>query len=44
VVQTKESKVGKQSIGLVGSLDPANASAGALSSEAEKRAVDEGGG
>jgi hypothetical protein len=44
VVETKGSEVGKRSAGLAGSSDPADAGAGAPSSEAGKRAVDEGGG
>jgi len=44
VVETKGSEVGKRSAGLAGLSDPANAAANAPSSEAGKRAVDEGGG
>ena len=43
VVKTKGSEVRKRSIGLAGSLDPANATTSVLSSEVGKRAVDEGG-
>jgi hypothetical protein len=44
VVETKGSDVSKRSVGLAGSSDPADAGASALSSEAGKRSVDEGGG
>jgi hypothetical protein len=43
VVETKGNEIGKQSTGLAGSSDPADTSAGTPSSEAGKRAVDEGG-
>ena len=42
VVDTKGSELGKRSAGLAGSEDPADAGASAPSSEAGKRAVDEG--